>query len=97
MFLFFKAASGIRSLSPEEPQRYIGIGGLVSILALMFHSIVQKNLQLPANAFLYTVMWAMVLRIALDSGSGRIARKKTIEDYAVCSREHADGRRCERE
>jgi hypothetical protein len=80
IFLFFTAAAGIRSLSPEEPQRYIGIGGLVGILALMFHSIVQKNLQLPANAFLYTVIWAMVLQIALDSGSERIARKETIED-----------------
>jgi len=80
LFLFSKAASGIRSLSHLEPQRYIGIGGLVGILALMFHSIVQKNLQLPANAFLYTVIWAMVLRIALDSSSERIARKETIED-----------------
>ncbi|MFQ6078443.1 MAG: O-antigen ligase family protein [Thermodesulfobacteriota bacterium] len=71
-FLFFKVAAGIRSLYPEEPQRYIGIGGLVGILALMFHSIVQKNLQLPANAFLYTVIWAMVLQIALDSGSRRL-------------------------
>jgi len=79
-FLFFKAAAGIRSLSPEEPQRYIGIGGLVGILALMFHSIVQKNLQLPANAFLYTVIWAMVLKIALDADSERIARKETIKN-----------------
>jgi O-antigen ligase len=80
LFLFFRSTSGMRSLSHGEPQRYIGIGGLVGILALMFHSIVQKNLQLPANAFLYTVIWAVVLRIALDSGSERIARKETIED-----------------
>ncbi len=80
LFLFFKSTSGIRCLSHGEPQRYIGIGGLVGILALMFHSIVQKNLQLPANAFLYTVIWAVVLRIALDSGSERIAREGTIED-----------------
>ncbi len=76
LFLFSKAAAGIRCLSPEEPQRYIGIGGLVGVLALMFHSIVQKNLQLPANAFLYTVMWAITLRIALDSGSERTSSKK---------------------
>jgi len=76
LFLFHKAASGIRSLSPDEPQRYIGIGGLVGILALMFHSIVQKNLQLPANAFLYTVIWAMVLHIALNRRSKRIAPKE---------------------
>lgn len=80
LFLFFKSTSGIRSLSHGEPQRYIGIGGLVGVLALMFHSIVQKNIQLPANAFLYTVIWAVVLQIALDSGSERIATKETIED-----------------
>ena len=76
LFLFFKSASGIRSLSRGEPQRYIGIGGLVGILALMFHSIVQKNLQLPANAFLYTVTWAMVLRISLDPALNRAAPKE---------------------
>ena len=76
VFLFFKATSGIRSLSPEEPQRYIGIGGLVGILALMFHSIVQKNLQLPANAFLYTVIWAMVLRISTDSSGKGTPREQ---------------------
>jgi O-antigen ligase len=69
LFLFSKAVSGIHSLSHGEPQRYIGIGGLVGILALMVHSIVQKNLQLPANALLYTVTWAMVLTIATDKGS----------------------------
>ncbi len=74
--LFFKAASGIRSLSHGDPQRYIGIGGLVGILALMFHSIVQKNLQLPANAFLYTVMWATVLRISTDSSGKGTPREQ---------------------
>ena len=76
-YLFYKAISGIRSLAPGEPQRYIGLGGLVGILALMLHSIVQKNLQLPANAFLYTVMWAMVLLIALDPRSKRITKRET--------------------
>ena len=71
MFLFYKGVAGIRSLRHGEPQRYIGIGGLVGILALMFHSIVERNIQVPANAFLYTVMWTITLRIALDSGSKR--------------------------
>jgi O-antigen ligase len=76
VFLIFRATPGIRSLSPREPQRYIAIGGLVGILALMFHSVAQKNLQLPANAFLYTVIWTMVLTIALDPSSKRIAPKE---------------------
>jgi O-antigen ligase len=80
LFLFYKAVTGLRSLRFGEPQRYIGIGGMVGILALMFHSIVERNIQVPGNAFLYTVMWAMVLQIALDSGSKRIARKETIEN-----------------
>jgi len=66
LFLFFAAVLGIRSYSHGRPQRYIGIGGLVGVLALMFHSIVERNIQVPANAFLYAVMWAMVLTIALE-------------------------------
>jgi O-antigen ligase len=65
LFLFFATVLGIRSHSHGRPQRYIGIGGLVGVLALMFHSIVERNIQVPANAFLYVVMWAMVLTIAL--------------------------------
>ncbi|MBP1708463.1 MAG: rane protein of unknown function [Deltaproteobacteria bacterium] len=61
VYLFFKAATRIRALSEGEPQRYIAIGGLVSILAIMFHSLVERNIQVPANAFLYTMLWAVVL------------------------------------
>ncbi|MEW6374824.1 MAG: O-antigen ligase family protein [Thermodesulfobacteriota bacterium] len=64
IFLFCKTISGIRSLSHWESQRYIGMGGMVGILALMFHSLVERNIQVPANAFLYTFMWAIVLRIS---------------------------------
>jgi O-antigen ligase len=63
-YLFLKALSGIRSISESEPGRYIAIGGLVGILALMFHSVVERNIQVPANAFLYTFIFALVLRIA---------------------------------
>jgi O-antigen ligase len=71
-FLLFKAASGIRALSHGEPQRYIGIGCLVGILALMFHSTLERNVQVPANAFLFTVMWAMALRIGGEGGGERL-------------------------
>jgi hypothetical protein len=30
----------------------------------MFHSLVERNIQVPANAFLYTILWAFVLRIS---------------------------------
>jgi O-antigen ligase len=62
IFLFLKAASGIRSMSTTDSRRYIGIGGLVGILALMFHSMVERNLQIPANALLYTFIWALVFQ-----------------------------------
>jgi hypothetical protein len=52
--------------SHGEPHRYIAIGGLLSILTLMFHSTMERSIQVPANAFLYAVMWAMVFRIATD-------------------------------
>jgi putative inorganic carbon (HCO3(-)) transporter len=63
-YLLTKALSGIRSLSDHEPGRYIAIGGLVGILALMFHSLVERNIQVPSNAFLYTFIFALVLRMA---------------------------------
>jgi putative inorganic carbon (hco3(-)) transporter len=63
-YLFYKTISGIRSISHREPERYTGIGSLVGILALMFHSLVERNIQVPANAFLYTLLWAIVLRIS---------------------------------
>jgi O-antigen ligase len=64
LFFFYKSISGIRSLSHRESGRYIGIGSLVGILALMFHSIVERNIQVPSNAFLYTILWAIALRIS---------------------------------
>ncbi len=64
LFFFYKAVSGIRLLSHSDPARYIGIGGLVGILALMFHSIVERNIQVPSNAFLYVILWAIVLKMS---------------------------------
>lgn len=60
-FLLFKAISGIRSMPHSDSRRYIGIGGLVGVLALMFHSLVERNIQIPSNAFLYTVIWSIIL------------------------------------
>jgi len=74
-YLFWRIASGLRSLSHGEPERYIGIGGLVGILALMFHSLVERNIQVPSNAFLYTILWAIVLRIGLTE-KGAISTHK---------------------
>jgi O-antigen ligase len=62
-FLFLKALSGIRLMSHREAGRYIGISGLAGILALMLHSIVERNIQVPANAFLYVFILAVVLRV----------------------------------
>lgn len=61
LILIVRAVLNIRSLSLTEPQRYLGIGGLVGILALMCHSVVERNIQVPANAFLWTFLWAIVL------------------------------------
>ncbi len=75
LFLFLKGVSRVRSMSCEEPRRYIAIGSLVGILALMFHSLVERNIQVPSNAFLYTVLWAIVLRISLTE-KGEISAYK---------------------
>lgn len=68
--LFYKALTGIRSVSRGEPGRYIGIGGLVGILALMLHSTVEANIQIPANSFLFTVIFALILRLPDSSHRG---------------------------
>jgi O-antigen ligase len=64
LYLFYKSASGIRTLPVSDPRRYIGIGGLVGVLALMFHSVVERNLQVPSNAFLFTIIMAVVVTIS---------------------------------
>jgi O-antigen ligase len=71
---FLKALSRIRSMSTTDSRRYIGIGGLVAILALMFHSLVERNLQVPANAFLYTFLWALVLRMATHRPGAKVIK-----------------------
>jgi putative inorganic carbon (HCO3(-)) transporter len=63
LFLSYKAVFGIRLLTHRDPGRYIAMGALAGILALMFHSLVERNIQVPSNAFLYTILWAIVLRI----------------------------------
>jgi O-antigen ligase len=72
-YLFWRIVSGLRSLSHGEPERYIAIGGLVGILALMFHSLVERNIQIPSNAFLYTILWAIVLKVSVRSTSDSMA------------------------
>jgi len=79
LFLFFKVVSGIRSLSQRDSQKYIGMGGIVGILALMFHSIVERNIQIPANAFLYAFIWAAVLKISTKETRETKETKETRE------------------
>jgi len=83
-FLLFKVFSGIRTLSNRDPGRYIAIGGLVGILALMFHSIVERNIQVPANAFLYTMLWAIVLRTSqAKKGDRDVNNPSSIRHYEL--------------
>ncbi len=74
VFLFVKAVSGLRSMSITDSRRYIGIGGLVGILALMFHSMVERNLQVPANAFLFTFLWPLVLKMATHKAGTKVIK-----------------------
>jgi hypothetical protein len=72
LFFFYKAFSRIRKLSPEDSRRYIGIGGLVGILALLIHSNVERNIQVPANAFLFLVILALVLKVSTKKTTDQI-------------------------
>ncbi|MBP1716482.1 MAG: rane protein of unknown function [Deltaproteobacteria bacterium] len=42
-----------------SPGKYIATGGFVSILGLMLFSLMERNMQVPANAFLFTFIWFM--------------------------------------
>ena len=64
VYLFYEAAIRIRSLSPKDAQRHIAIGSVGSILALIFHSTVERNLQIPANSFIFIFIWALILKIS---------------------------------
>ena len=64
LFLFFKG--GRRICAERSPQRYIGRGALTGILALMVYSLVEKNLQVPANALLYAFLWVVTLTPSLQ-------------------------------
>jgi O-antigen ligase len=77
IFIFVKAVLVLRSISVQDSGRYIGIGGMVGILALMFHSMVERNLQVPANAFLFVFMWALVLRIGSFKQSEKVMAGET--------------------
>ncbi len=71
-YLFFKGVWGIRSLSRRDPRRYIGVGSLVGTLALLFHSTVERNIQVPANAFLFTFLLATVIWIGSSGKRDRV-------------------------
>jgi len=75
VFLFFRAVLAIRSFHSSDSEKYIAIGGLVGILALMFHSLVERNIQVPANAFLYTVLWAIILNVSRSTNDSKIVTK----------------------
>jgi O-antigen ligase len=64
LFLFLKGRRRIRS--ETSPQRHIGRGALTGILALMFYSLVEKNLQVPVNALLYTFLWGLAITPSLQ-------------------------------
>ncbi len=82
-FLFFKGRLRIRS--ETSPHRYIGIGALTGILSLMLYSLVEKNLQVPCNALLYTLLWGLTITPSLKMQRGQGDPMKRV-------REETDGR-----
>ena len=63
LYLFNKVIHQIRSLSTTNQQFYVSIGALVGILSLMVHSLVERNILVPANSFLYIYLWANLIKI----------------------------------
>ena len=67
IYLSYTVYWRISPLSSEKPQRYVAMGGLIGILAFMFHSIVERNIQVPANAFLFAFIFSLALKSDLES------------------------------
>jgi O-antigen ligase len=84
LFLFLFIKRGLRIRSETSPQRYIGIGALTGIIALMFYSLVEKNLQVPANALLYTLLWGLTITPSLQM-------RRRQSDFMKRESEEADG------
>ncbi len=85
LFLLLLLKGGHRIRSVTLPQRYIGIGALTGILSLMFYSLVEKNLQVPANALLFTLLWGLTITPSLQM-------RRRQSDSMKRAREETDGR-----
>ena len=67
ILVYFFALKGIPRIYSAlfSPQIYIAIGGLVGILGLMFHSLAERNLQVPANALLFIFVAFLIVRFSI--------------------------------
>lgn len=58
---YFTARAGVRSPDPQLTYLAFGVSG--SILALLLHSLVDFNLQIPANALLFSMLLGMARKL----------------------------------
>ena len=56
----FKTVSATYSTA-FSPKKYIAMGGIVGILGLMLFSLIERNVQVPANAFLFVFIVVLLL------------------------------------
>jgi O-antigen ligase len=64
-------------VNPE--MKSLALGGLVSLFLILFHSLTDFNLQIPANRLLFTVVLALTLVMAYHGRTpGRVAQLRRI-------------------
>jgi tetratricopeptide (TPR) repeat protein len=61
--IFVRLHRGTRNLAPREFSRFAGVYG--GIMAAMVHEVFDFSLRTPANAFLFAILSAIALRLAL--------------------------------
>jgi hypothetical protein len=64
IFIYFviKAIACLKSAS-FSLKKDIAVGGSVAILGLMFLSLAERNLQIPANSLIFIFVWVLTLRM----------------------------------
>ncbi len=62
LYLFYRACRAILTISFDHPQRYVAVGGLIGVLAFIFHSLLERNIRVPANALLFALIYGVCLK-----------------------------------
>jgi O-antigen ligase len=88
-FFWFLYREARKNLAAEQGRFSLGlhVGAVMAVGGLMLHSLVDFNLQLPANALLFLLQAYVVTTPPLPSEAARSGMRQRVPDYSDVSRE----------